>query len=96
MKTTPPNAPDIHPCEIGTHYKQHTLTGLTQKQITSALSFDPNCDSWDGKSVAIWEFTVNGKECAVWDYKGSHKSGKWSAYGPTELLKQIFGEHLTT
>lgn len=32
-----------------------------------------------------WEFVVNGKECAIWDYKGT----RWSGYGPKECFEAL-------
>lgn len=38
-----------------------------------------------------WRFVVDGKECAIWDYRGA----RWSGYGPKECFDalgiKIFG-----
>ncbi len=73
--------------------RQGTLSpSLTKKAITSALGFKPDGPSGDGKVTAEWQFTVDGVECAVWDYKGA----KWSTFGPDEALRKVFGTHYTS
>lgn len=32
-----------------------------------------------------WAFLVDGKECAIWDYKGT----RWSGYGPRECFDAL-------
>lgn len=32
-----------------------------------------------------WAFLVDGKECAIWDYKGA----RWSGYGPKECFEAL-------
>lgn len=32
-----------------------------------------------------WAFLVDGKECAIWDYKGT----RWSGYGPKECFEAL-------
>ena len=41
--------------------------------------------SADGKCTHTWDFTVDGAECSIWDYKGL----RWSAYGPEAALRSI-------
>ena len=41
--------------------------------------------SGDGKVKNEWRFTVDGKKCAIWDYKGA----RWSAFGPKEAFEKL-------
>lgn len=38
-----------------------------------------------GKVKFSWRFLVDGKECAIWDYKGV----RWSAFGPKECFQAL-------
>lgn len=43
--------------------------------------------SSDGKSTRTWTFSVDGNECAIWDYKGH----RWSTSGPKWVFEALFG-----
>lgn len=42
--------------------------------------------SRDGKCDYMWDFLVDGEECAIWDYCGS----RWSCWGPWDAFEKIF------
>lgn len=71
-------------------HKQHSLVGLTTEQIDAALGFRGDHESDPFKVASEWRFTADGHECAVWDYKGSHHLGQFSAWGPREVFEELF------
>ena len=85
----------VEPCAWFPTHRQHGLTGLTAEQVAGRIGFPPNQRDDPEKVVHSWTFTVNGQQCAVWDYKGSHKYKMFSAYGPADALRLVFGEALT-
>jgi hypothetical protein len=92
MKMTPPLI-TLAPAWFGTH-RMHTITGLTAAQIGERLDGIPQSADDPHKVVNSWRFKVNGKECAVWDYKGSHLRNEFSAFGPVEEMRAVFGDAL--
>ena len=71
-------------------YRTGTLTKYTPEQITKILGFPPNVLDDKLKVVNSWGFTVNGYECGIWDYYGSHLLGIWSVYDPANVLGELF------
>lgn len=69
------------------------IQGLTKAQIDGILGFRPNVDDDATKVKYSWGFTADGQCCAVWDYKGSHRTLAWSTYGDQALLQSLFGDH---
>jgi hypothetical protein len=63
---------------------------LTPDEITKRLGLDPVAPCDDGKTVLEWAFTIDGKQCGIWDYKGS----RWSYAGPKEALVKVFPEYV--
>ena len=61
--------PSISPEQI-----KEKLLGVSQQGRSS-----------DGKVQHRWEFIFDGKECAIWDFKGV----RWSAYGPREAFEVL-------
>ena len=76
----------------GTH-RQGTLRGVTVEKIKEVLGFAANFADDKDKVENSWKFTVDGKECGIWDYKGSHRYGQFSYYGPAEVFVALFGEN---
>lgn len=60
---------------------------ITVEQISEVLGFSPNVKDDPDKVKYSWGFTINGKKCGIWDYKGS----RWSVYDPSgHLVKDLF------
>lgn len=59
---------------------------LTPKDIETVLGFPANVADDNSKVNHSWGFTVDGKECGIWDYKGS----RWSVYDPHHVLPTLF------
>lgn len=70
-------------------YKTGTLTGKNKFDIERALGFPPNVDDDPDKVRYSWAFTINGRECAIWDWKGSADHDVWSVYDPGLVLATI-------
>jgi hypothetical protein len=70
------------------------IEGLSVAQITKRLGFKPNVQDDPYKVKNSWGFTVDGVRCGVWDYKGSEKYNAFSAFGPDEALRKVFGEYV--
>ena len=87
---TPPR-PVIVPLNHGGHFRTACIRGLTLRQVSAAIGFPPNVRDDPGRAVHSWGFTVDGVFCGVWSWKGSEQSGRFSAYGPAEALRQVFG-----
>ncbi|SHH47245.1 hypothetical protein [Bradyrhizobium erythrophlei] len=85
MNITPNNS-------IASH-RTGALVGLCDWDITAKLGFSPNIEDDPDKVVNSWGFDVDGKPCAIWDYKGSHKRGIFSTFGPRDVLRRLFGDH---
>ena len=81
----------IEPIEryIGS-YKTNTISGYDVIQINMILGFPPNKEDDPDKVVHSWQFTLNGYECAIWDYKGSHHNKRFSIYDPHNVLGHLF------
>ena len=76
--------------QLGSH-RTGSLRGITVAEIREVLGFAPNCDDDPSKVVNSWGFTVDGEHCGIWDYKGSHRIGEFSTFGPHEVLSKLFG-----
>lgn len=77
---------------IGSH-RQFGIDNQTAKSIQKALGvqvLDRGPD--DDKVTHCWDFTADGVECSIWDFKGSAKFKHWSFYGPREVAVNLFGE----
>lgn len=80
--------------EVGDH-AQHSIQGLNAKQIAKIIGFPANCSKDDPYKVKYsWGFTVDGVRCGVWDYKGSYEDNYFSAFGPIEALRKLFGDNV--
>ena len=76
--------------KVGSH-RTGTLENYSADEIASILGFKANCDDDPDKVEYSWGFTADGVECAIWDYKGSHKVASFSTFGPREVFEQLFG-----
>jgi hypothetical protein len=74
---------------IGSH-KTDSIVGYQSWQIEKILGFPANVNDDPDKVIFSWAFKINGMECAIWDYKGSHKMQRWSAYDPHKILHTLF------
>ena len=79
--------------DVGSH-RQHSISGLSVEEIAALIGFPANVEDDPNKVKFSWGFTVNGKACAVWDWKGSHHLKEFSAYGPVAELRLVFGDSL--
>lgn len=88
--------PVIKPTKYVGSYKTGTLWRTSKDEITDALGFEPNIDDDPDKVENSWGFTVNGKPCAIWDWKGSHLGHRpyWSVYDPEHVLHEVFGDRI--
>lgn len=75
---------------VGSH-RTGILENMTRAQITKTLGFKPNSEGDPYKVVSEWVFTYKGFQYSIWDYKGSHKYGQYSTYGPSDGLQELFG-----
>lgn len=77
-----------------------TICGYRQGGISDKVTYEtiverlgpPNVDDDPVKVTCSWGYTVDGKDVAIWDYKGS----RWSYYGDTKTLKKLFGAENVT
>ena len=83
--------PEIRPCSEVMSHRTCGIRNLTADKISAALGFGPNAEDDPDKVVNSWAFTADGTECAVWDYAGSERLGRHSAFGPRALLESVFG-----
>lgn len=67
-----------------------TLSNITVDEINTVLGFTPNVDDDPDKVVNSWGFTVDGHECGIWDYKGSHEWNEFSTGGPDYVFRTLF------
>jgi hypothetical protein len=70
--------------------KQWSMTGISRAEIEAALGFKGQPPSEDGKSETSFYFDIAGQVFSVWDWHGWGKNREWSAFGPHDLLRQIF------
>lgn len=78
----------------GSHKTGMLSPRRTPEEITEILGieperFDPNDPDSDGKVTLEWRFTVDGKPCAIWDYKGA----RWSTWGDGGTLAALFPDY---
>lgn len=73
-------------------HRMGTLRGTTYGDIYAKLGFDPNVVDDEDKVAHSWGFTLDGVDCAIWDWKGSYTRGTWSTFGPHDKLKALFGD----
>lgn len=73
-------------------HRTGSLYGLTYNDIYDKLGFGSNVMDDEGKVAYSWGFNLDGAECAIWDWKGSHTRKVWSAYGPHDKLHELFGD----
>jgi len=86
--------PVVLPVDEAGDHAQYTIKGLSASQIKSIIGFPANCKDDPYKVKYSWGFTVDGVRCGVWDYKGSYKDNYFSAFGPIETLKKLFGDNV--
>lgn len=85
----------IEPIGFVQSHKQGTLINLKKSDIDRILGFTNNDDGDGYKVKYTWDFSADGVECSIWDWKGSDRLGQWSFYGPREVFCKIFGnEHI--
>lgn len=68
-------------------YLEHRLhPRISVEEITALLpGIKDEGESGDGKVTHHWSFLADGRECAIWDYRGL----RWSAYGPQYVLERL-------
>ena len=78
--------------------KTGTLKGITIQEITKILGITPNAKDDLEKTVNSWSFNAFPDDdkpgwyrCAIWDYKGSHRLGRFSTHGEPDVFKFLFG-----
>lgn len=81
----------IVPIDLSGSHKTGSLSDITVAKINAVLGFKPNQDDDPDKVVNSWGFQVNGHECGIWDYYGSHLNNTFSTYGPSEVFIKLFG-----
>jgi hypothetical protein len=77
-------------------YSSHliaNISGYNADDISAILGFVPNASADDDldKVKYSWRFTLDGKPCAIWDYRGSSMWNVFSAWGDLNLLIDLFG-----
>jgi hypothetical protein len=82
----------ITPSKKGGVCRTGTIRGTSVKEINAVLGFEPNVADDPDKVNHSWGFTVKGKNCGIWDYKGSEMIGMFSTYGPDWLFITMFGD----
>ena len=75
---------------VGSH-RTGRLENITTGEVNGILGFGPNVDDDPDKVVNSWGFKAMGQNCAIWDYKGSHKYKQFSTYGSHEIFSMLFG-----
>ena len=86
---------DIQPIRKVGGSRTGTLHDLNYSDIKTVLGFDANVTELDDpyKVDASWGFTIDGRECGIWSYKGSGTRKMWSTYGDKDKLKAVFGDN---
>jgi hypothetical protein len=82
---------NIKPVDHAGGHRTGTLRGITVAEIREVLGFAPNCEDDPSKVVNSWGFTVDGRHCGIWDYKGSQRIGEFSTFGPADVFEKLFG-----
>jgi hypothetical protein len=88
--------PKIEPCGGVISHRTCGLRNLNAAEISAALGFPPNVADDPDKVVDSWSFVADGEPCAVWDYRGSERFDRYSAFGPRKLLESVFGAESVT
>ena len=83
----------IRPNATAGGHKTGELNDITVEEIVSVLGFMPNVDDDPSKVVNSWGFNYDGGPCGIWDYKGSHKFGQFSTYGPDHVFRKLFSPY---
>jgi hypothetical protein len=84
---------NIIPYDMPGDSRTGTLDDITIDAIVEVLGFEHNVQDDPDKVVNSWGFKVDGVQCAIWDYKGSHLHGSFSTFGPHEIFQQLFPAH---
>jgi hypothetical protein len=82
----------IVPVDVCGPSRTGTIHKTSVKEITSKLGFSSNALDDPNKVVNSWGFTADGMQCGIWDYRGSHKKGIFSTYGPASVFIELFGD----
>ena len=84
-------APVIASDDLTGYYKTGSLpASITPERIAAVLGFGPNIDDDPDKVEHSWGFTVGGKRCGIWDYRGA----RWSVYDPAGVLPELFADDI--
>jgi hypothetical protein len=86
----------VKPCAVPGDHRMGGLINVRPKEIEQILGFPQNAPDDTSKVAYSWGFTVelNGEtvRCGIWDYyKGGDREGRWSYFGPTAVMEQLFG-----
>lgn len=68
-----------------------SLAYTGEGDISARLGFQPTRHSVEGISDQEWLFTVDGVQCAIWDWRGAGRHGCWSTFGPASVFAALFG-----
>ena len=83
----------------GEHISSHrtgSLHDVNLSIINHVLGFEPNYDDDPDKVENSWAFSVDDFACAIWDWKGSHRIGVFSTFGPDDVFADLFGDNYTS
>ena len=78
--------------EKGTGGRTGSIYRITHKEITTILGFKPNVEDDGDKVKYSWGATVDGRDIAIWDYRGSWRDKEFSTNGPTLIFVALFGD----
>lgn len=67
------------------------VKGLTAAQINQTLGFRSNTAKDDEKRYS-WGFSVNGRDCLLYDWHASYIAKEFTAVGPAEAFTEVFGD----
>lgn len=82
--------------ECNGSHKTGQLSGISVDSVTRVLGFKPDGGDGGEKVKYNWDFKYRGHNCSVWDWKGSYRQKEFSTFGPSEILRELFGDNFET
>ena len=85
--------PIVAKADVPDTFRTGHITGATTAKLTTALGFSPDNGDGGNKVSVDWYFTLDGKPCGCWDWKGSMHHGQFSTFGPREQWEAFAQAH---
>ena len=86
-------APVVAKAQVDNTFRTGLIHATSVAALTKAIGFKPDNGDGGNKVSVDWYFTLDGKPCGCWDWKGSYRHGQFSTFGPKEQWEAFAQAH---